>query len=212
MAGFESPHFKKQVAQTQTMKEFSIGDPDDHPIQGTPVPSHHNVQQFQAKGVENFSLSQEEEAQLKEARRQKAEGPRISESGKKRIEILSGIGRLTKDVPIGEHVFSLRTLKNKENDEATRAIFASAITQIEAAQESRRQQLARSIYKIDGIDVDSALGTSSLEDRATVVGELEDIIVEALWNGFMALKNEVRAKYGIATEEQAKEVLDDLKK
>lgn len=208
MAGFESPHFKKQVAQTRPMKEFSIGDPDDYPIQGTPTPSHHNVQQFQAPDL----LSPEEEARLNELRRQKSEGPRISEPGKKRIEILSGIGRLTKDIVIGEHTFSLRTLKTKESEEATRAIFATAITQIEAAQASRKQQLARSIYKVDGIDVDLAFGTSSLEDRTRVLDELEDIIVEALWSGFVAMKDEVRTKFGISTEVQAKEVLDDLKK
>src|SRR5258708_5368059 len=217
MSGYDSSSFKKtyQVSQSQPpMREFNVGAPSTDDYQHDNGSTSNPIPADQRSGTSRPSLSPAEiERQVQEARKEKATGTqRITDSSKKRIEILANIGRLSKDVKLGDISFSLRTLKSKENEEATRAIFANSVTQLEASLEARKQQLARSIYKIDGQDIDFVIGSVSFDDRLAFIGELEDIVVEALWENYVALKEEVRAKYGINTEVQAKEVIDDLKK
>jgi hypothetical protein len=198
MAGFDSPSFKKNYPQ-QThapMREFNVGPPDE----------------FEPQSQQQLNTA-EIEQKIEEARREKVNPVvKISDTGKKRIEILANIGRLTKDVPIGGISFSLRTLKSKETEEATRAIFANSVTQLEASLEARKQQLARSIFKIDGQDIDFVIGSRVFDDKLAFIGELEDIVVDALWDNFTTLKNEARTKFGINNSEEAKEVIEDLKK
>lgn len=198
MSGYESDHFKKNMPSTQKpLREFTVGDPDD----------------FVENQAPEISQTEYENA-IKEARRQKlASVNKIGDEAKKRIEILANIGRLTKDVSIGGFSFSLRTLKSKEAREAALATFSASLTQIEASYEARRQQLARSLCKIDGEDVSIILGSDNLEARLNFIEEnLEDVVIEKLWEEFAALKEEARVKYGINTVKEAEEVSEDLKK
>jgi hypothetical protein len=202
MSGYDSSSFKKNVPTNQKqLKEFTVGPPefDQHPNFGS-------VQQ---------QMSQEElEAHIKEARRQKlADANKISNEAKKRLEILADIGRATKDVQIGEFTFSLRTLKAKEAKEAALATFSTSVTQLEASFEARKQQLARSLFKIDGELIEMIIGSELLADKlAFIEDNLEDIIVEKLWSEFVSLKEEVKNKYSINTVKEAEEVSEDLKK
>jgi hypothetical protein len=209
MSGFESSSFKKNVPQGQQkpLREFTVGAPEDFAKpQMTPTMGQQMGQQ---------ELSQEEiETQIREARRQKlANANKIGDAAKKRIELLADIGRLTKDVNIGGYTFSLRTLKNKETKDAALATFSTSITQIEASYEARKQQLARAIFKIDGEDLSAIIGSNNIEDALRFIDEsLEDIVVEKLWEEFIALKEESRTKYGINSVKEAEEVSEDLKK
>lgn len=197
MAGFDSPNFKKNITTNQPpLREFTVGPPPDE----TPVNQQQDLSEI--------------ESEIREARRQKlANTNKISDAAKKRIEILANIGRLTKDVDIGGFSFSLRTLKSKETREAALATFSSSTTQLEASYAARIQQLARAIFKIDGEEIDAVLGSNNLEDRMKYLEDnLEDNVVEKLWNEFIALKEESNTKYGINTVKEAEEVSEDLKK
>lgn len=193
MSGFESKNFNKTFS-TQPLREFTVGEPEEDP--------------------RTQMRPDELEANIREARRQKLENiNKIEDAAKKRIEILANIGRLTKDVSIGGFKFSLRTLKAKESREAALATFSTAVTQIEASYEARKQQLARSIFKIDGEDIELIIGSNSLQDKMRFIEDnLEDVVVEKLWNEFVALKEESKDKYGINTVKEAEEVSEDLKK
>jgi hypothetical protein len=198
MSKFESPNFKKNFQSGQPLREFTVGPPED----------------FENQNQDPDMSQTDLENAVREARRQKlANANKIGDAAKKRIEILANIGRLTKDVNIGGFSFSLRTLKSKETREAALATFSTAVTNLEASYEARRQQLARSIFKIDGEEIEAIIGGNTLEDKMKFIeDELEDVVVEKLWNEFVSLKEESKTKYGINTVKEAEEVSEDLKK
>jgi hypothetical protein len=198
MAGFQSPSFTKNFPpQAQpTLREFTVGAPEESHAQPQQAVSPPQVQQT-----------------LKQARQEKlTAADRISDTGKRRIELLAQIGRLTKEVKIGEYTFTLRTLKAWEMEAAMLATVRSAEFNIEASYETRRQQLARSIAKIDGTDMEEVLETNTIDAKLNLIEEMEEIVVSKLWDTFVLLQNEAKEKYGINTEAQAKEVVEDLKK
>lgn len=206
MAGFQSPQFSKNLpTQAQpALREFTVGAPEEQ----------HQTQPIQ----QTFSQPQiqpppQVQQSFREARQDKLTAAgKISDTGKRRIELLAQIGRLTKDVKIGEYTFTLRTLKAREMEAAMLATIRSAEFNIEASYETRRQQLARSISKVDGKDLEDVLESNSIETKLNLIEELEEIVVSKLWDTFSALQEESRAKYGINTEAQAQEVVEDLKK
>lgn len=207
MPEFKSDNFTKSFqSQQKPMREFVVGEPED---MQNGLETHNN--QTQQPVMRPISPS-ELEAARRAHMEQKSTPERIGEQAKKRIEILAGIGRLTKEVSIGGTMFSLRTLKAKETKEAALATFSSVGTQLEASYEARLQQLARSIFKIDGNDVDAVLGTSDVADRITKLENLEEVVINKLWDDFVALKNDADKQYAINTDTQAKEVGEDLKK
>jgi hypothetical protein len=217
MGSFDSPNFKSNIPQSQQnpLQQFTVGPPDEDLPAQSQAASTRTTSFGPPQQIRDLSPS-EEEAMMREARRQKLENinsPKIGDLAKKRIELLADIGRLTKDVKIGNYTFSLRTLKAKETRQAALSTFSTAITQLEASYEARKQQLARSIFKIDGEDLDMIIGNTSLEARMSFIEDnLEDIVVEKLWDEFIALKEESRVKYGINTVKDVEEVSADLKK
>ncbi len=206
MATFTSSSFNKTVPNPQ-MREFNVGAPEGE------------VEQFAASQAPTQppQSPSDIEASIRQARAAKAQeiahGPRINPDAKKRIEILANIGRMTRDVKLGDHTFTLRTLKAFEAREASIATFSVVETQLEASYEARRQQLARSISHIDGHPISDVIGTEDINGKLSWIDEnLEDIVVNKLFNEFNALKAEAQSKYGINTNEQAKEVAAELKK
>jgi hypothetical protein len=208
MASFESSQFKKtfpSAPQSQQMREYTVGAPEDQP-QMTPHVSSHT----------GSSISPDVEAAMRKAKedreRSLSNEQRIGTGAKKRIEMLANIGRLTKDVKIGEYTYSLRTLKSKETREAAMASFSSVETQLEASYEVRRQQLARSIYQIDGHSVEEIIESKEMSAKLALIDEWEELVVNKLFEEFNNLKNEAQSKYSVNSEAEAKEVVEDLKK
>jgi hypothetical protein len=210
MSGFDSPNFKKAHPSIphREMRTFNVPSPSQEELSGN-IPQ--NLMQ---------PLSQEEELSIHQAKeaaraareaRQNSAG-RITTDGKTRIELLTSIGRLTKDITIGGSVFTLRTLKAKETREAAMETFIPGVTQLDATFEGRKQQLARSLVKIDNEDVGLVLGNDTLAYRLEFIEELEENVISKLWDEFQILKTEAKEKYGITTPEDAKVVGEDLKK
>lgn len=200
MPSFESGPFSKtiQASSQPPMRNFVIGAPEDDASQ--PIPQQQpSVQEMQQIAQETRQARKESES-------------KITPTGKKRIELLAGIGRLTKDVKLGEHTFTLRTLKSKEVAEATQATFSQVNTQLEAFYASRREQLARSIYLIDGQDIALVIGDGSIESILSMIDSFEDVVVDKLYDEFSALKKESKTLYGLNTSKDAQEVSADLKK
>lgn len=203
---FKSTTFKQpQSAQKQpALRRWDVGAEQQDATQ---------TQQPPVLTDDDIAFMQKQEAAIKAARKEKATGViRMSEPAKQRIELLANIGRMTRDVEIGEHTFTLRTLKAKETREAALASF-KVETQLEAGYEVRKQQLARSLHKIDGGDIAVVLGDDDLSSRLSFIEEhLEEAVVSKLFEEFSLLKEEANKKCGIHTETEAKEVVEDLKK
>lgn len=212
MAEFNSPNFKRVVQTTEQrpLREFTVGAPE--PVQNAGAYGQYNVAPQNVQQEYTPEQINEMERMIKEARKEKISSlDKITEAAKKRIELLANIGRLTKDVAFEGVTFSLRTLKAKESKEAALDTFKVS-TNLEAGYEARKQQLARAIYKIDGHDVSHVLGSDDLDAKLNFIEELEEHLVSRLFDEFTALKDEARTKFGINTEQDAKEVIEDLKK
>lgn len=151
-------------------------------------------------------------AQRGEAKKQSSlENSKISEAAKRRIEALCGMSQLTKEVAVGENIFVLRSLKTKENREIINAALKYDGT-VEFSFEIRKQALARSLVSVAGVDLEAFLGTTDFSAKLDFIDELDDAISDRLYNEYLAINKEIKDKYAIKTEQDAKEVIEDLKK
>ena len=214
-----SSFYQKPLETKSKLREFSVGAPDDmstmsqEELPMSDFNSHSApptvLQRPMAPGYE---LSPAEREELQRYRQKVAsKEAKVSDHAKKRVEILANIGRLNKDVMIDGVLFSLRTLKSKEANETLMSVVSCA-NDVEASIEIRRQTLARAIYKIDEQDVDLALGGSDFYLKLNLVDNMEDAIINKLYNEFTILRQEARTKYGLQTEAEVKGVVEDIKK
>lgn len=217
MPEMKSPNFVRNVPanQQRPLREYNVG-VDETVINEEDVPTTNPFYVPPGSSQQNAPDPAQVEARIQQARKEKEDvikyGPRISEFGKRRIELLSNIGRLTKDVDVGTNVFSLRTLKTVEMREATLASMQEAKMDMEVHFSARNQQLARALYKIDGEDVSVVLGSNDLEVRLALIDSMENSLVERLWDALTVLKTEAANQYGIKNAKGAEEVAADLKK
>lgn len=208
-AGIKSPigsrTFSATSGQGQGLRTYEVPDESEgYEEEGTPQATTLPPQYSQPS-------QSEIEARMRAARQAKATGQTpISPQAKERIEFLAGIGRVTKDVPVADTVFTIRTLKAKENRAAVFA--ASQVSRVETLFEGRRQQLARAITKIDGVEIDIVLGTSDIEARLDFIEELDENVSNYLYEEYAALNDEAIKKYGLKTEAEVKATVEDVKK
>ena len=152
------------------------------------------------------------ERQILEAKKARREGKeRLSDGARRRIEMLVGMTRLTKDVEIDGQLYRLQTLKSKELRDALVATseFSGSIQMVF---ETRKQLLARSLIVVAGVDINQFLNSDDLEDRLYFIELVDHALLLRLYNEYVALANDAQEKYSLKTEEQVKEVLEDLKK
>lgn len=152
------------------------------------------------------------EKRIQSAKQERATGKeRLSQAAKLRIEALCGMSHSTQEVKLDNNVFMLKALKGKDQREAI--VVASEFDgTAHAAFEIRRQLLARSIVAINGTDLDLYLGTNSLETRLEFVEELPEPMLIKLYSEYLNMVQETQNRYFLKTEEEAKEVAEDLKK
>lgn len=201
MPNFESSSFNKSIPNpTKPIREFSaIGDPDEM------EQPHSN-----SRLSDPFDLSSEDLEEIKRMRQTKL-NPAISHSSKKRIEYLADLGKTTKDVKLGGEVFTLRTLKAKELREASLAM-EKAETRVESVFAFRKYCLAFSLMEIDHKDLEILLDIKDLPGRLKLIDDMEENIVIQLFSAYNDLKNEADTKYALKTDNDVKEVAEDLKK
>ena len=162
--------------------------------------------------------------QMFEARQQReANLNRASGHAKRRVELLVGIGRATRDVTINDKneslTLSLRTLKSKEVRELLRlAQELAGNKDPDVIYAVRERTLAFSLYAIDGIAVDTVLGTDGLSlneiiyHRCSFLNELDENMMNYIYSEYQALTNDNAKRFGVVTAEDAKEVAAEVKK
>ncbi len=219
----------EQTVQSQPIRTFTVPDasqdqfdplPDNLPVfrgqayQETPPQSSYNAPQpSRRSGMGSGSMGElkaQEEAMAR-ARAAKFAPSRLSPAAKARIDALCGISRVERLVDIDGQQYGLNALKNRENREALLAASQFDGT-IESPFEIRKQLLARSLFSVAGTDIDVFLGDSSLEARLDLVDELPELVCTKLFDEYNIMFSEIRDKYFPKTEEDVKEVLEDLKK
>lgn len=136
---------------------------------------------------------------------------RVSPAAKERIEFLMNLGRTKKDVVFEDVTFSLKSLKSGEMQEVLLA-GSKGETRAEAMFEIRNHTLAYALDKIDGQTIQTVLGEDSLDARLNLLIGMDEDLVSYLHDQFNEMVKENKSKFSIKTEEEAKEVVEDLKK
>lgn len=211
MATFESKLGSKEV-EGGSFRNFSV--PDETEGSGmAPSFEVQNPEAFDpAPDMERLNRLKELENQVSEARKAKLEG-KISPEAKKRIELLTGIGQATKDVAIGENVFTLRTLAGDEQRALSLIGFNLAHNPRGDLQfEIRAQILARAVCAIDGQSFSNIVGSDDVDIHMMAIEKLDDTVLRLLIQNYNELSNENNKKFGIKTDEDVKEVVEDIKK
>jgi hypothetical protein len=219
MANFESPIGKKTFTSSP-MRNFDVPDANDHNpnYQNNGAIDYNSIREFQSRANQQFPEVQEQrnlsevEREIREAREaKKFNKEKISDGAKRRIEMLLGMTQSSREVQIEGNTFTLRSLKSKEVRDA---IFQSS--QFDGTThgpfEIRKQFVARSLTHIAGLEIEQFLGSNSLESKLLFIDELDDSLSSRLYNEYLLLSNSVKEKFAIKTEEDAKEVMEDLKK
>ncbi len=160
----------------------------------------------------NFKELSEIERSAKEARIARSTGrSKINSSAKHRIELLCEMSRITRDVIIDGNSFVLKNLKSKEMREAL--VKASEFDgTVHSPFEIRRQLLSRALFQVAETDIELFLGDDSLDAKLEFLDELDEPVINKLYSEYLVLSKLASDKYAIKTDEDAKEIVDDLKK
>jgi hypothetical protein len=161
--------------------------------------------------------------------REEAQG-KLSDA-KKRVELLIGVGRRTRDVFIDvdgkKTKFSLRTLKGSEQRLLSQVIERSERASLPGGRiiftptsiyDIRQEALKHSLFQIDGVDVDLILGCDNqpievrLEQREVLLNEMDDALTAHLFTEYEKLSRETADGYGVKNEKDAKEVAEAIRK
>lgn len=225
MPEFNSPLGKQRFAG-QPMREVDIPDESAGPPQYVRPGPRQEMPQLDEAAFRDFNSRmgappdlpqagpemgdlEREIKQAKEARRRGQE--RLGDAARRRIEMLIGMTRGVRPFDIDGNKYVLQTLKSGELREAI--LQASQFDgTVESPFEIRKQLLARSLVQIAGVDVEQFLGSNSLDARLAFMDELDHYLLGRLYDEYLVMVEEARAKYSIKNETDAKEVVEDLKK
>lgn len=223
MPEFKSPIGNKQF-QGQPMRDVSVPDDSGYEQPMRPTrPHQHTHPDFDEQAMRDFQSQMqppvqapremsEAEMQILAAKRAKREGKeRLTDGAKRRIEILIGMTRLSRDIEIDGKMYRLQTLKSKELREALVATTSFDGT-IQLIFETRKQLLARSLVIVAGVEVEQFLSSDDLQAKLDFIEELDHSLLIRLYNEYVSLSNEAQEKYALKTVEELKEVAEELKK
>lgn len=168
-----------------------------------------SAQQMQQSAVEDTMAFEQEIKQAREVKRTGKE--RLNDGAKQRIEMLIGLTKSVREVTLGDHVYVLQTLRSKEMREAI-MLAAEFDGTVQSPFEIRRQLLARSLIKIAGVEIAQFVGSDSLEARLALIDELDHYLSNTLFDEYNVMTNEAKSKFDIKTNQDAAQVIDDLKK
>lgn len=219
MTDFNSPLGKKTFASSSNPKIFEIPDETEHEarlaspqaaFQAVPQGSVPDPSKWQP-GVAVQLTPEQFNAMMAQRQQVKEDTKKVSQFSRDRINILTNIGRVKKQLVIDEHTFTLRSLKDKEVKE----IFTSLEDVKNASQLAlslRTLYLAHSLCEIDGHPVGDVLGDNSLETIVLFLQESEDYLISLLYDKYNEMVNELKKKFSVTTDEKSEEVLEDIKK
>ncbi len=214
MPSFDSPIGSKKFSGTP-MKEFDV------PDESEPYQSQQQRYAVDEASIHKMQMRMQQEQQrdpgeiereirsAKEARRTGKE--RLNEGARRRLEILLGMTRTTHTVDVGGNEFIFQSLKAKEMREAIIAA-AEYDNTVQSPFEIRKQFLARSITTVAGVDFAQFIGSDSLEAKLIFIEELDDALLNRLYDEYLKLAKEAREKFTIKNSEEAAVIVDDLKK
>jgi len=214
MASFDSPLGSKKMSG-QPMREFTVPDESGF-VQESVNPAFRRQQGLSEESFQRMPKSEEElvaiEKEMREARKAKATGKeKLNDGAKRRLEMLLNMTKTTHSVDLDGNTYMMRTISSKEMREAYMAISEFDLT-VQASLEARRQFLARSLIQVAGVDFEQFIGTDSLDAKLEFVDALDEALLNRLYSEYLEMSTKAKNKYAIKSEEEVKEVIEDLKK
>ena len=209
MPSFDSPIGRKKITG-QAMREFDVPDESE---QSSQVRFRENPASYEAVPKQmNVSSDEELEREIQYAREVKRTGrEKLNDGAKRRIEMLIGMTQTTRQFSIGDNVFILRSLKSKEMKDALLAVSEFDGT-IQAPYEMRRQILSRSLTHVANVEIDQFIGSNTLESKMSFIDELDESLLGRIYDEYVLLSKESRDKFAIKNDQDAEEVVENLKK
>jgi hypothetical protein len=230
-----SPISEPQGIPNVSKRVFTV--PDGHGSDDD-IPPERN---FVTSGGKRFELpegarqiSPGEFHETRSRMQQMAEQPKQAQlqEAKTRVEIITGIGRKTKDVPVDMGngqvtTFSIRTLKGKEHFALAEVIEGSKTIRthdgemmmtITSAYDIRIETLKHALYAIDGVDINVVLGVSArpleeqLAAREDLLHDMDDAFTKKLYKTYEELLQDIADKFGVKNEKDAKELAEAINK
>lgn len=178
---------------------------------GTPLREFNVPDGEQSEIEDNLDLRRQQFAQMKA----KKEKQPITESAKKRIEMLCGMLSLTREATINDNKFVLKLLKAKETAYISTEIYKpDFVYTIERDIYFKQITLAKSLISINDVDINLFLSNDENDIAVNIafVQELHDYVVDYLFDEYIKLNNQAKEQCGIRTKEQAEDLVEDLKK
>lgn len=155
---------------------------------------------------------------------------RSLQEARRRIEIITGLGRKTKEVVIysemGKITFTLRSLKSFEQEALSQVMESVSMTlgngrisfSPTGMNKIKMEALSHSLYMIDGQSVDVVLGTvndeyeEQVSARKYLLQEMDAALVDHLFVQYERLASEITDGYMPKNEEELKGVVEDIRK
>ena len=150
---------------------------------------------------------------------------------RRRIDIITGLGRMTKEVPVvtdgTKTTFTLRTLKTFEQNSLAEVIESAQRVSSNDGRvffapvslgKIKVEALSHSLYLIDGQPIDIILGTSNEEyevqvvERKRLIEEMDHALINHLFNNYEILTQETYDGYAPKTAKEAEEVVETISK
>ncbi len=211
MPNFESPISNKSFS-AGNFKELDVPDESMQPLHQHQH-QHQHQQSFQQanESIQNFQQKLQQSFPNENSNIKNTSQDTFNDGAKRRIEMLLGMTQSTRDCVIENNNYSLKSLKSKEMRAALMAASEFDGT-IQAPYEIRRQFLARSLTHVAGIEIDHFLGTKTLESKLLFLDELDESLLNRLYEEYLILNKDSREKFAINTAQDAKEVVEDIKK
>ena len=155
---------------------------------------------------------------IKQTREQIASSQKIlSPDARERLNYLANLGRKTEEVEVEGITFTLRTLKAKENAEAIH--FGSSLGEpsinqtIDSYHSMRNYTMSKAIQAIDGISLENVVGSRDTEVIIKhLLEEMDEAVIDYLYGKFLTMTKNHKEKFSIKSQEEVKEVIEDIKK
>lgn len=158
------------------------------------------------------------EKQIKKAREEKVSGiSRIDPNSRRRVEMLLQMYRSEKEIEHDGIKYVLQTLKTQEADIVIREA-SKRNTNNEFKMEISRQTLVRALKSIEGLSLSDFLGISSfskeeqMEIKLDFIDQMDLAMSSFLMEENSKLSSDHNKKYAVKNDEDAKEVLEEIKK
>jgi hypothetical protein len=229
MPEIKSPITNKQI-RGPAMRDLTVTDESGYtpPQQQPPIQRPHRreeVPQFDPQAMREFEAQMqpprpavpmnelsEEEKRIIELKKAKREGKeRLSDGARRRIEMLIGMTRLSREVQVEGQTYKIQTLSSKDLRDVMVAVSEYDGT-VEFMFEHRKQTLARSLTVVAGVDITQFLNSYELQDRLDFIELMDNALLIRLFSEYAKLDKEANDKYALKTDAEVVAVVEDLKK